>query len=62
MWKEATIGAPDLTREDCSSVSSLDTEREANEFLEDFGNQIIQLGEPVWSVQHDALSMKSWMQ
>jgi 23S rRNA U2552 (ribose-2'-O)-methylase RlmE/FtsJ len=62
MWKEATIGGPDPTREDCSSVSSLDTEREANEFLEDFGDQIIQLGEPVWSVQRNALSMKSWVE
>lgn len=60
IWKEATIGRSEPTLEDCSSISSLDAERVANEFLEDFGDQIIQLGEPVWAVQRNALSRTSW--
>jgi 23S rRNA U2552 (ribose-2'-O)-methylase RlmE/FtsJ len=60
MWKEATIGLPDSAQPESSSASSTDMEHEVNRLLEDFGNQTVQLAEPIWRVQQTALSGMSW--
>ncbi|KAK5049140.1 hypothetical protein LTR84_005563 [Exophiala bonariae] len=60
MWREATVGTPNLDQQDCAAFLSPDSESEGNKFLEEFGDQVIRLGEPVWDVQRIALAKKSW--
>lgn len=60
MWKEATIGLPDPAQEGVLSTSSMDMEQEVNRLLGDFGSQLIQLADPIWCVQRNALSRQSW--
>ncbi|KAK7936483.1 hypothetical protein LTR80_011089 [Exophiala xenobiotica] len=59
MWKEATISQPDSLEGSLSS-SLVGVEDEVNRLLENFGRHIVQLADPVWRVQRDALSRKSW--
>jgi hypothetical protein len=61
MWKEAIIGLPDSAQQKSESASSTDMEHEVNRLLEDFGNEIVQLAEPIWYVQQTALSRMSYM-
>lgn len=60
MWREATIGLPDTDSEDSFTALSKERVQEVNEMVEDFGAQLIQLAEPIWLVQKNALSGKSW--
>jgi 23S rRNA U2552 (ribose-2'-O)-methylase RlmE/FtsJ len=55
MWKDATVGSLNPTED-----STTDTEQKVVTLLRDFGAQILELGNPVWLVQRDALSKKSW--
>ena len=50
-WKEATFPGQTETGEDDEDISSL---------LEKFGERLIELGEPVWKIQRDALKEAPW--
>ncbi|EXJ89652.1 hypothetical protein A1O3_02719 [Capronia epimyces CBS 606.96] len=61
LWKDATINInPHAahTHEDSDSDSELSAR--VNGVLERFGPTVIQLAEPIWCLQRDALSKKSW--
>ena len=61
MWKEATVGAPkDPAQEDPSNSLARNGEQDVNRLLQEFGGNVVQLAEPVWLVQRDALSKKTW--
>ncbi len=60
-WRAATFGVPEELDTEYASAAAV-TEREvaAREVLDEFGCQFIQLAEPIWAVQKDALSKKTW--
>lgn len=61
IWRDATVGQANPDQEGSEIVSSSkDREPEVQELLDEFGIQLMQLAEPIWSVQKTALSRKSW--
>jgi len=62
MWVGATTGSrsnPDSPPQQ-ESLSDTREEEEVKRLLDDFGPRLVELAEPVWRVQRDALAKKTW--
>jgi len=62
MWVEATTGSRSNPHSPPQQESLSDTreEEEVKRLLDDFGPRLVELAEPVWRVQRDALAKKTW--
>lgn len=57
-WKEATF--PQSTNEEAENVQ-IDIAKEVEEVLSSFGERLIELGNPIWQIQRDALGKVKWL-
>ncbi|KAJ9608352.1 hypothetical protein H2200_007340 [Cladophialophora chaetospira] len=62
IWKEATLAKSSSTREERSARPATEEEEEVRKVLDDFGERVIELAEPIWGVQKAALSKQPWTQ
>ena len=63
-WKAVTFPVARIedSEDALASTHSDEQSKELSGLLEDFGERLIELGEPVWQIQKDALGRAPWLQ